>query len=854
MITLRISKYLLYLIPFLFISCSEDSYQSRLRELLLEDMTFSCNLGTQEQVFRHEDLSVYTVANKGTWCTPRLDVANCKLIVTVTANDTYDIRTDTITLTDTNNKATRSITVTQARRTGLFLEETFLEVPMEGGTVTANLKSNVSYEVQIPDSCDWISLSDTTKKSRGLEPSVITLLVKENKSYHDRDAIITVFNKDEGLTDELTIHQLFNLVFNVDSIAYNVAMEGDDITVNVESNIPYDVTIPDTCKWITSASTGKTQEAETKAITFHVKENKGYNDRVAVITLGNKEAGVSVTITVTQPFTAVFKADKKTFEVPMEGGTVSINMESNVTYDVKIPDGCDWITLPASSKTRGVTTSTVELKVAENKSYQDREATVIISNKEAGVSESITISQPFNTVFSVDKTAFDVAMEGGTVTINLQHNISYDVQIPKDCDWITLPATTRGHQRGKTRAAETTTPITLRVKENTGYEDREAIVIISNKEAGAEIKISIHQPFTVVFKADNNAFEVPMEGGTVTVNMESNVSYDVNIPADCNWITMPTASRTRSTKTSAVVFRVSENTTYQDREAVVTISNKEAGVSVGIYFHQPFTTIFKVDKTDAKVPMGGGTVTATVESNITYDVNIPSGCDWISLTNGSRTRASKTSVVMFQVAPNASGSERSATITFSNTSAGVSAGLTITQPFQADFYVDGTPHEIGMQGGTIGVSVAANVPVSVYSQNDWLKVGGKTGVGDGYWTQQIVVAPFTDKVPQRSGTVMFLCAAANQSVVVTVTQNRTIYISEASITLTEVGKTQTLTLQNPESKSVIWSSSDSKVATVNSSGIVTAVAKGEADIIVKADGKEYDRVKVYVDIPESTKK
>jgi hypothetical protein len=131
-----------------------------------------------------------------------------------------------------------------------------------------------------------------------------------------------------------------------------------------------------------------------------------------------------------------------------------------------------------------------------------------------------------------------------------------------------------------------------------------------------------------------------------------------------------------------------------------------------------------------------------------------------------------------------------------------------------------------------------------------LSVGKKTDVGDGYWTQQIVVSAFTDKTAQRTGNVKFLYGAANQSVVVTVTQNRTLYISESSISLTEAGQTQTLTLTNTQSRSVVWTSSDTKVATVSSSGIVTPVANGKAVITVKsADGKYSDTVNVTVDLP-----
>ena len=996
--------FLLPLFSFLVItSCSsDDGYQSRLRELLLEDMTFGCEQGEQEQTFRHEDLSAFTVKSNQSWCVPRLDINNSKLIVTVMANDTYDARIDTVTFTDSNNQATRFITVTQARRTGLILDKIGFEAKMAGDTITAKLKSNVSYTVQIPDTIDWVTQPISSSKARGLEESSITFYVNKNKTYHDRDAVITVTNKDEKLTDKLTIHQPFNQVFKVDSTAFEASMDGQEIIANVESNIPFTVTIPDSSKWVTipkrliKNDEFTTTDTELK---FTVKENTTYHARDAVIILSNEQGGISDTISIHQPFTAVFKADKKSFEAPMDGGTITINMESNVSYDVKIPAGCDWISRAASrSGTRGTTTSVVELKVAANKSYKAREAVVIIGNQAAGVSESITITQPFNTTFSVDKNDFEVEQGGGTFTVNLTHNISYDVEIPDDCDWITLPTSTRGKSqtsklkpqtsnlKSRTRAepeataitfrvkanesykardavvtignkaagvsikisvhqpfstvfsvdknthdvdqdggtvivtlthnigfdvkipddcdwitlpastragAESqTTVLTFRVKENTTYEARDAIITISNKEAGAEIKVSIHQAFTTTFKADKTSFDVPTEGGTITVNMESNVGYDVSIPSDCDWITLPVSTRgksqtsnlkpqtsnlksqTRAAKTTAVVLRVSENTTYKERDAVVTISNKEAGVSVGIYIHQPFETVFNVDKAEAEVPMDGGTVTATVESNVDYNVSIPSDCKWITLTTSTRgksqtsnlksqisnlksqTRAAKTSVLVFRVAPNTSGRPRAATVTIGNTSAGVRKGLTITQPFESSFKVDEAGFELDERSSVIGVNVSANVSVSVQSQDDWLTVGNKTNVTPNSWTQQIIVSAFSDKAEQRIGHVKFIYPeAADTPKIIEVVQKRTLYIRESAVTI-KAGEKYDLSqkLTNSKARTLTWSSSNTKIATVNSSGTVTAVAAGKAVITVKSvDGKFSDTVNVTVEAA-STKK
>ena len=944
------------------LACSEEGYESRIRELILEDLSFDNGQSSQELVFRHEDLSPYECASSEDWCKVSIDVPNRKIIVQVTANDSYDPRTAVITVADKNNAEKRTFNVSQKRNTGLFIGETDFQVPMEGGSVTVSLESNVNYEVVIPSDCDWLSLATDDPKSRGLEESSFTLNVNANKSYNNRSAIVKVVNTDENLSGSVSVSQSFDTVFKVDSTDFEIPMDGGTFTVNVESNVSYEVKLPEGCDWITPSIKKKDPDFKTEAteIVFTVKENTGYDARDAIITLVNENANIATPLTVHQPFTAVFKADKKTFEVPMEGGTVTVNMESNVSYDVSIPDDCDWVTLPSSSRTRGVKPSIVTLEVKENKTYHDRKVVVTIANKDAGVSVPITIDQPFNTVFTADKTAFDVDMAGGTITVNLQTNISYDVKIPEDCDWITLPATsktrTAGEKagKGKKSRAATTEAIVLRVKENPGYKDREAVVTIGNKDAGAEIKISVHQPFTTIFKADKTAFDVDMAGGTISINMESNISYDVTIPAGCDWITMPTAARkqskTRGTTTSAVVLRVKENTSYQDREAVVTISNKEAGVSnavyihqpfatqfkvdknefevpmeggtvtvnvesnvgydvsipsncdwitqstaarkqsktrgttttavvlsvkenasyqdreavvtianksagvsVGIYIRQPFATVFKVDKDAFEVPMKGGTVTANVESNVSYDVKIPSDCNWISQVSSSRTRGTRSSVVVLRVDENRSGSDRSAVVTIGNSSAGVSSGITITQPFTTSFKVDETPLEVDELGGTLGVNVAANVSVDVKPQEDWLKAGGKTGIGDGYWTQQIVVSPFTSKTAQRKGSVRFLYAAGNQSFTVAVTQNRTLYIAESDITLTKKGETQALTLTNSKSAAVKWSSSNTAVATVSSTGTVTAVANGKAVITVMstANSQYTDKVNVVVNIPSS---
>ena len=88
----------------------------------------------------------------------------------------------------------------------------------------------------------------------------------------------------------------------------------------------------------------------------------------------------------------------------------------------------------------------------------------------------------------------------------------------------------------------------------------------------------------------------------------------------------------------------------------------------------------------------------------------------------------------------------------------------------------------------------------------------------------------------------------------------TVNVPVTSVTITDEdftlarSKTKSLTATvapddaNPEYKTVTWSSDNESVATVDSNGVVTAVAKGTANITATANGKS-DSVKVTVNVP-----
>ena len=220
------------------IACGDD-YTSRLPELIIKDMAFESGLSTQEQVFRKEDLSNYSLSSSAEWCIPSIDVETSTLSVTVRANDDYDARTATVTLTDIKDATTRYFTVTQKQKDGLFTNDSIdYEVPMAGGSLEIPVQSNVSYDVEIPASDNWITLA-TDAKTRGLEDSKVYLNIAKNNSYGVRQGSVTVLNRETGLSHKVTIRQQFEIEFSVeDTKPIEFDEFGGDYDFKVHSNIP----------------------------------------------------------------------------------------------------------------------------------------------------------------------------------------------------------------------------------------------------------------------------------------------------------------------------------------------------------------------------------------------------------------------------------------------------------------------------------------------------------------------------------------------------------------------------------------------------------------------------------------
>ena len=122
------------------------------------------------------------------------------ITVTIGANESYDPRTATVTLTCGEDQKT--ISLTQKQKGALLLTQSDIYVAAEGGKVTVVAKANTNVTATVPDAAkNWI----TEVKTKGLVDYSFDFEVAANESEHPRVGQI-VFTNESG-SETITIQQ-----------------------------------------------------------------------------------------------------------------------------------------------------------------------------------------------------------------------------------------------------------------------------------------------------------------------------------------------------------------------------------------------------------------------------------------------------------------------------------------------------------------------------------------------------------------------------------------------------------------------------------------------------------------------
>lgn len=344
-------------------------------------------------------------------------------------------------------------------------------------------------------------------------------------------------------------------------------------TVSFTSNVPWTISVDETRNGSVWCTVSPTQgDAGTANVTIRVEENTTYDDRNAVLRLSYGDSSKNIFVNQKQLDAITLTADR--FEVPAEGGTIEVEVKANVDYTSIINDDCkDWI--HQSSSSRGLSTTSLKFQIDPTEEYEQRKGEIMI--KSGDISETVTVYQTGGGILSLTEKEFNLNSTEQELAIEVSSNFEYEVEMP-NVDWIT---------EVQSRGISTHT-LYLHIAENTLYDNRSATLRLYDKNSDISENVVINQSQKGAILFEPQEYEFDENGGSFTINVNSNVNYEVEIPVD--WITESPNARALTERNHT--FNILPLTQNYDREAKIKFSDSATGTTEEIIISQNRSIFF----------------------------------------------------------------------------------------------------------------------------------------------------------------------------------------------------------------------------------------------------------------------
>ena len=158
-------------------------------------------------------------------------------------------------------------------------------------------------------------------------------------------------------------------------------------------------------------------------------------------------------------------------------------------------------------------------------------------------------------------------------SLQVKSNIDYNVTVAENSrTWIepVISERTRGLS---------TSFYSFAISPSEEYDKREGEIIITSGESDETVKV--YQTGSAILILSQNEYTFGCDGGRASIDISSNFEYEIDMP-NVDWIQSANLSRAVSSHT--LVYEISANNTYADREAVIVFKdangNKKESVSI----------------------------------------------------------------------------------------------------------------------------------------------------------------------------------------------------------------------------------------------------------------------------------
>ena len=361
--------------------------------------------------------------------------------------------------------------------------------------------------------------------------------------------------------------------------------------------------------------------------------------------------------------------------------------------------------------------------------------------------------------------------------------------------------------------------INVKALENTTLEDRNAEITVM---AGDSMRtVSVNQKQSEFTLLTDNKIEVPVEGGSISVKVISNnKNLTISIPEEYkSWI--HTSKQTRGLFTFNGDFYIDKCEEYDKREGKIIVKGNEKEETISVY--QVGKGILILTQNEYNISNSAQELSIEINSNFEYAVELPN-VDWI---NEVTSRGISSHTLKLSIAENKSyDNERSAKIRIYDKNSSISEEVVINQNKKNVLQIDAKEFVFDENGGPFSVSINSNVDYKVNTDCDWITE--TTTRAFATTSHTFVVSAITSN-SDREGTITFSDTKTGISEKVIVKQNRTIFFDISSLTLIE-GSEKKINLTNKTGQGITWSSSNPSVVSVDNTGTIKALSKGNATI------------------------
>lgn len=296
----------------------------------------------------------------------------------VKENNDEEVRVGHITVY--SDGVSETVTVYQAEKDILVLENELVNVTEKGGSFAVTVKTNVEYSVTIPDDAKWITVERETKSIRS---DVVHFKVEANEGYDSRTAKVIVKDINSALSQTLTVTQEQTDMLEIDSNTIQVSNKGETFSIAVTHNVDFKATIDDDCRdWITEV---KTKAVQTDEILFVASRTDLDKERRGHITL--TDGAISRVVTIVQPEKDYIRLNPDVEPAEFYGGKIKVKLEANVDYHINESSLPDWISVESTESDHFI------IRVAPNLQNKARTNIIEVIGGTEKLTDQLTISQ-----------------------------------------------------------------------------------------------------------------------------------------------------------------------------------------------------------------------------------------------------------------------------------------------------------------------------------------------------------------------------------------------------------------------------------------------------------------------------